>query len=205
MPPSNFFIGKFRSDGTYLWSKVFGSTKNDEAKAVGVDSFNNIFITGYFDSSLNLGLGVMTPIGARDAFLAKFTPTGTAVWTKAIPGSGMKSATSIAVDFSGDVAVAGYFDRDINLGAGTVNSSAWGQNTTFMAKYSGSATGLNPNNYLWGKILLGSGYNLPSSIVTDSMGNVITTGSFQGTATIDSQTLTSAGWEDMFLLKLNPH
>ena len=161
---------------------------------------------------MDLGLGSMIPATASDLFLAKLSPTGAAIWAKTLAGGGnTQVATGITVDSNGNPAVSGYFNVSLNLGAGVINSSGVLVNTTFVAKYSGLVTGLNPANYLWSKILTG-GANQPYAIMTDSANHVIATGYFQGTASIDIgtaatpniQSLTNAGWADIFLLNLNP-
>jgi hypothetical protein len=208
---TDLYIGKFSSDGTYLWSKGFGGRGPDMALGVAVDSSRNIFITGRVNYSMDLGVGAMTS-ASSDVFLAKFSSVGTCVWSKSFPGSGnAKALSGIAVDASGNVVITGYFDNSINLGGGQRNT-VLSQVTSYVAKYSGVATGLNPANYLWDKIMSGTNPNQSCGITTDSAGNAIVTGFFMGTATINvgsgttinNQTLTSVAWSDIFLLRLNP-
>jgi hypothetical protein len=200
---TDLYIGKFRSDGTFLWSKGFGGVGADTAFGVATDSSQNIFITGRYNYSINLGVGTMTSVSS-DVFLAKLSPVGNCVWSKTFPGTGnTKVLSGLAVDSIGNVVITGYFDNSINLGGGVRNTIA-AQSTTYVAKYAGSATGLNPANYLWDKIMTGTSANQSYGVTTDSANHVITTGLYMGAATIDNQTLTSVGWADIFLLNLTP-
>ena len=45
------FLYKTNSDGEYLWSLVFGGSRDDRAFDVVVDEEDNIYVTGYFRSS----------------------------------------------------------------------------------------------------------------------------------------------------------
>lgn len=201
---TDIYIGKFGPDGTYLWSKSFGGPQSDAAVGVAVDSGNNIFVTGYFTTSMNLGaIGTLTTSGTVDPFVAKFSTSGVAIWARSLPGGHYEVPSGIAVDSQGNVAINGIFDYTINLGGGTVTTTLY-QYTTFIAKYSGSATGLNPANYLWGQVLSGTSFNQSYGITTDSNGYVIPTGYFTGSATIENVTLNSVGASDIFLLRLSP-
>lgn len=67
----------------------------------------------------------------------------------------------------------------------------------------------NAQNFGWARAFGGSvhGYDVGRSIVTDSLGNVYTTGVFEGTVDFDPgpaiQSLTSSGFYDVFILKLD--
>jgi CheY-like chemotaxis protein len=201
---SDIYVGKFASDGTYQWSERFGGGQLDNAMGVAVDRSRNIFIVGYFTASMNMGIGSLSTAGTTDPFVAKLTPSGACVWAKSLAGGNNQSPVGIAVDGSGNVSITGYFDVSINLGAGVVSSAARFQNTSFVAKYSGSASGINPSNYLWSQVLLGTGANQPYAITTDPSGYVISTGFFMGNATLGTQTLINAGAFDAFLLRSQP-
>jgi hypothetical protein len=63
-------------------------------------------------------------------------------------------------------------------------------------------------NFLWAKKIGGHGDDAGTSIALDSSGNVFTTGYFDGAAEFDSgvsvASLISAGYDDIFILRLNP-
>lgn len=61
---------------------------------------------------------------------------------------------------------------------------------------------------VWAKAIIGDNHITPSSVETDADGNIIVGGTFEGTADFDPGTgvfnLTSAGYWEIFILKLNP-
>ncbi|AUX41573.1 uncharacterized protein SOCE26_029940 [Sorangium cellulosum] len=56
----------------------------------------------------------------------------------------------------------------------------------------------------WARGFGGTGTDIGRSITSDAMGNYYVTGSFEGTADFGAGPLTSAGGQDVFLLKLDP-
>ena len=114
-------------------------------------------------------------------------------------GSSTDSGRSLALDGNGNVFISGSF-----IGAamfGTTNLSATGTNEyadAFLAKYD------RDSNFLWARPLTGSlGRRSAFCVRTDPAGNVYVGGVFEGTTTIGSTTLSSAGGLDIFLAKFD--
>ncbi len=70
---SDMFMAKYHSDGTYQWSKRFGSTGSDEGYAIPVDASENVIVTGKFSGTVDFGGGNLTSAGTDDIILAKYT------------------------------------------------------------------------------------------------------------------------------------
>lgn len=70
---TDFYVAKFDSNGTYVWSKQNGSAvAKTYATAVANDPSGNVFVTGFTDRGLNGN----TQKGTRDAFLVKYDRNG---------------------------------------------------------------------------------------------------------------------------------
>jgi len=93
------------------------------------------------------------------------------------------------------VVVAGTFEGTIDLGGGTLTSA--GGRDLFVAKF--SPTG----QYLWSKRFGGTSSEDVRGVAVDGAGDVLLTGQFLGTINFGGPTLTSAGYEDIFLAKLS--
>jgi hypothetical protein len=63
------FVAKYDPFGNLLWTQQFGTSKNDFASGIALDSINNVFVTGG-----TYGTFEGTNQGSSDMFLVKLTP-----------------------------------------------------------------------------------------------------------------------------------
>ena len=68
----DYFLIKYNSSGNVQWYKQGGTLLEDIAKGIDIDSFNNIFITGYTYGSID----GKTNQGGTDYFLIKYNTEG---------------------------------------------------------------------------------------------------------------------------------
>lgn len=95
-------VVKYSSTGGRLWARQLGSTNFDSANAVAIDALGNVFVAGRTDGAL------AGPPQGTDIFVAKYSPTGTLLWTRQYGSTaGGEWAQSIAVDSVGDVVLVG--------------------------------------------------------------------------------------------------
>jgi hypothetical protein len=179
------------------WIKRFGGSANDSSTAVTVDSSGNILMAGYFQGSVDFGGGFLTSSGGYDLVLAKYSSTGVHLWSKRFGGTGNELPTSIVLDPSGNILLAGSFYGSANFGGATLTSA--GDADAFIAKYSPQG------DPIWSQRFGGNYPDVINSIATDSQGNVIATGFLQGIVTVGGITITSFGTGiDIFLAKFSP-
>ena len=204
----DIFVCKLDASGNFVWAKNMGSIFDDYGAFITVDNLGNIYTTGYFQLAADFDPGPgtfnLTSVGLDDIFVSKLDASGNFVWAKGIGGRNYDSGTSIAVDDSGNVYTTGYFKEtaDFDPGTGTYNlSTLFNSNDIFISKL--DALG----NFIWAKSMGKTGYDSGSSIAVDHSGNVYTTGYFSETVDFDPSAgtfnLTSAGYTDVFLSKLN--
>ncbi len=117
------------------------------------------------------------------------------LWAKNAGGTGHDYGYGIAVDASGNSYVTGCFAGTATFGSTTLTSS--GDLDIFVAKLD------NNGNWLWAKNTGGSYNDYGYGIAVDASGNSYVTGYFQGSATFGSTTLTSSGFNDIFVAKLD--
>ena len=189
------FVAKYSSTGGYVWARTVGGAGTDVGMGVALDGAGNAFVTGYFEQSADFGGGALVSAGVKDVFLVKYSSTGAHVWSKRIGGTGYDLGEAVAVDGSGNVVVAGYFQGTIDCGGGPLTSAGLGD--MFVAKY--SATG----QHLWSKRFGGTGDDYVHGIAVDGSGDVFLTGQFTNTIDFGGPALTSAGYEDIFLAKIS--
>jgi hypothetical protein len=72
----DIFVTKIRSDGTYGWTKRMGDTGNDYGYGICTDASGYVYVTGYFQSTVNFradwsGTESKASAGAADTFVTK--------------------------------------------------------------------------------------------------------------------------------------
>ena len=204
-------VSKMDADGNFLWAFRLGGISNDRIEGLVTDGIGAIYITGMFSDTVDFdpGAGVsnLTSTGAEDIFIAKFDSSGNLIWAKSMPGAetllGGNRGNELAVDLSGNIYTIGTFTDtvDFNPGAGVYNLSTGSSTNIFISK-------LNSNgNFVWAKSMGGNDGDMGSDIGIDTLGNVLSTGSFNGTGDFDpgpaTYNLTSAGYWDNYISKLD--
>ena len=104
------FVTKFNSDGSKAWTRIVGSSGNEHAYALTTSLDGSIYLTGDTNGILD---GQMNS-GFLDAFVAKFTPDGTKVWTSLIGTKSFDFARSIISSAEGDIYIAGSSMGDLD-------------------------------------------------------------------------------------------
>jgi hypothetical protein len=203
------FVQKMDANGNFIWAKSFGGTGTDYVFSIAVDTTGHIYTTGYFDdtSDFDPGTGIfnLASAGNDDVFVQKMDDNGNFLWAKSFGGNSYDRGNSVALDAAGNVYVKGYFAGtvDFDSGVGTYNLTSAGINETFIQKMDTNG------NFIWAKSF-GATSNLNGivqSMALDVMGNVYSTGNFEGTADFDPGVgivnLTSLGNSDVFVQKMD--
>ncbi|HXE76040.1 MAG TPA: SBBP repeat-containing protein [Candidatus Xenobia bacterium] len=201
-------------DPVLSYSTYWGGDHTDEVRGVAVDSSGNIYLTGLVNSSLNFPLGGpaldSTLGGQQDAFVSKLNNAGTTlIYSTYLGGSSPDSASSIAVDSSGNAYVTGITgSSDFPTTMGVVQGMPGGSADAFVTKLNSTGTALVYSTYLGG-----AGFDRGSGIAVDASDNAYITGST--TSTVFPTTMgafdTSCGTDgtcnggsnDAFVTKIN--
>lgn len=176
----DFFIIKFNSNGTHLWTIFKGSSYLDCAYGIAYDPNGYICIIGYKSGSFD----GQTNSGNEDIFVVKFDLNGNHIWTKFIGISASDYGRGIIIDNYGNIYIAGST-------LGNLFAPPNGMNDLFFAKLDSNG------NTIWG-IEKGSINNDNGiSLVFDNNYNIYITGNTEGS--FDSQT--NNGSSDIFVMK----
>lgn len=98
------FLRKYSPGGKHLWTRQFGTDRDDEARAMAVDGSGAAYVAGYTDGALT----AKDPKGGYDAYLRKYSPGGRTIWTRQFGTDAHDEGSAVAVDGSGDVYLAGF-------------------------------------------------------------------------------------------------
>ena len=104
------FVSKFSPDGALLWSTYLGGSEGDGVHTIAEDGEGNVYVAGITSSS-----DFPTPVGYDtsyngwlwDAFISRFSASGTLLWSTYLGGDSGESASAITSDGDGNIYVAG--------------------------------------------------------------------------------------------------
>ncbi|MBL7998629.1 MAG: SBBP repeat-containing protein, partial [Candidatus Kapabacteria bacterium] len=196
---------KYSVTGNILWAIRFGGSGDDSPSEIVLDSSGNILISGFFQNTVTFGSTTLTSSSSTlsDIFVGKISPSGTWIWATRAGGSdcgGIDYVSSMAIDGNGNVIVVGRSNAcSVNFGSINLSQSP-GSGGWF-----GYVSMINSQGtWQWARSFGCSGcYVNNSGVAIDKFNNVVIVGSMQGTITLGTTTLTSAGSNDGFVSKLN--
>jgi hypothetical protein len=190
------FIVKYDTNGNVLWAKNPSGTNYENASSVTTDASGSIYITGYYNSpNLLFETTYLAYIGNMDIFIVKYSTNGSVIWAKNAGGLGFDKGNSIAINSSGNICLAGWFNSSsITFGSDTLIRST-NISDIFLAIYSQSG------NALCAKSVYGGSTDIEYSITLDNNGSTMV-GYFQNpTITFGNTTLTKIGGNEIFVAK----
>jgi hypothetical protein len=173
------FVRKYDPAGTELWTRQFGSSDRDYPRAVVADGGGNTYVAGETEGTLP----GQASAGGRDAFLRKYDPAGTELWTRQFGGGGGDGGAGVALDAAGNPYVAG-------TTRGTMPGQVTGGDyDAFVRRYDPEG------NEVWTRQFGGNEGEGARSVAIGSGGKVLIVGSTQGSFPEHS----NAGGFDVFV------
>lgn len=210
------FILKLNVLGNFVSAINFGGINQDKVEDVDIDAIGNIYVTGYFQGSVDFDPSAssfsLTSAGGSDIFVAKYTSMGGFLWAKRMgtstaAGGLADTGFGIAVNSLGEVFSTGEFrgnNCDFDPGTGTFLLSAGATNSDlFLQKLDANG------NFLFAQKIGGTNLtDFAGSVWFDGVSNAIyVCGSFNGNSDFDggaaTYTMQTAGNTDGFILKLS--
>lgn len=148
------FVTKLSAAGALVYSTYLGGSGRDEGYGIGVGSGGEAYVTGHTASNnfpVANAFRATYGGGTYDAFVTKFSPTGSSVvFSTFLGGSSDDFGTAIAVDGAGQAYVAGYtWSTNFPVLNGAQMSHA-GARDVFVVKFAAAGTSLAYGSYLGG-------------------------------------------------------
>lgn len=200
------FVAKLNAQFQVLWA-VSPQLTTSQRGAIAIDTSGNVYLTGSFtgDQAVfgsttlqnpNAGLSYQTQI-----FVSKLDPQGQWLWAVSGGGANADQAQSIGIDGNGNLYITGTFSTGFatpisTFGSLTLSSRA-NSDDILVAKLD------TQGQWLWVRSAGGNSADQGTSIATDTSGNSYLVGTFEGTATFGTNTLTSQGSSDIFVGKID--
>jgi len=187
-PSNQGFVAKYTPAGKLIWvNTVVGNFVNGQA-VVGINSNNDIYITGAFSFGLTFGTFTLNASGSQDTFFAKYSSNGTFQFAKDLgSSSGSSFPYQVRSDQANNIYISGYFSGavDFNPDPNVSNIvSDHGQRDFYVAKYDVNG------NYQWafGGGSPGCDQTLGIELAVDNSNDVVLGGSFCQTVDFDPST-----------------
>ena len=175
------FISKLSLDGNVLiYSTTWGGTLQDVAYGIAIDQFDNAYVTGRTDST---NFPTKNPLqaalkGARDVFVAKFSPDGASLYSTYLGGElsptvgrDEEAGYSIAVDALTNVYITGFTTSPGFPTVGAIQRNFGGVEDAFVAKLNAAGSAL-----VYSTFLGGDRAEEARAIAVDPLGNAYITG-----------------------------
>jgi len=195
-------VAKLTSSGSLLWSTYFGGSDLDYSNDIAVASDGSCYIMGTTQSNdfPTQNAYNSTYNGNGDTFLAKFSTSGSLLWSSYLGGSRLDVGQSIAVASDGSCYVTGYTNSS-DFPAQNAYDSTFngGYIDVFVSKFSTNG------DLLWSSYLGGIGVDWGYGIAVASDGSCYVTG-FTASSdfpTLDAYNPSSNGDWDVFVSKFN--
>ncbi len=203
----DIFIQKLDSDGNLIWAKQIGGSNNDSGVSVATDPNDNIYVTGWFSTTVDFDPGPnnfdMTSLGSWDIFILKLDSDGNFVWVKQLGSTTLDYAAGLVLDSADNIYLTGMFKKTIDFDPGfngfNMTPDSW---DVFVLKLDVDG------NFQWAQKFGGASYDKARGIAIDPNDNIYIGGQFKQTVDFDNSNavheLTSIGLYDAFVLKLDP-
>lgn len=95
---ADLFLRKYGPGGREQWTRQGGSSDYDVAIGVAADAAGNSYVVGWTAGALP----GQASTGRNDAFIARYGPSGEALWTHQFGSDGFEVAVGVAVDGQGN-------------------------------------------------------------------------------------------------------
>jgi hypothetical protein len=197
----NLVITKLNASGGTTWKRMIGFSAQGVFKTSGfnlqdrpflpagvvADPSGNIYVSGTVGGLWVDGRNS----GNQNAFLIKFNPSGSIVWSRVLGGAGDDGVSGMAINGT-NIYLTGYAcGNGLNFAGNTIRGAC----DVFVTKYDSNG------NRLWAKLYGSSGNDFSAKIAKVGSGGAVVVGTNQGTLDANGNVNNKNG----FLVRLDPN
>ena len=207
---TDIFLAQYDASGTFVRVTTMAGSGTDLASNLEIDNNGDLYISGLFSGLLDFVAGSTTDnlftTENSAAFMAKFSATGSYIWSKKIESSGGVVINDLELDNNNNLYATGSFgaNTDFNPNSNTTNTLTLSGNTdAFLAKYNTNGA------YLWAKAIQGIDLESSENVEITQDGNVVIAGYFQNSIDLNPSAsnhfVTATGQRDVFFANYSPN
>src|SRR4030095_3435142 len=173
------FLAKYDPDGNFIAAKNVGNavgslpSSQDGQSGLGCDADGNVYMGGFYGTSLTLGPGVTLSVsGLSDNYFAKYNQQLDLIWAVRLGSNETEYSQGLFVHPSGQIIVLGSFRNTIDFdpGAGVFNMTQLSSTQEgYFASYDSAG------QFLFAKQLTAGTSSSPIAALFDSQKNIIVT------------------------------
>lgn len=193
------FVAKFNGSGNLLWATYLGGPAEDYCRNVNVDGNNNVFLAGYSNSSTGIAYNAFdaTWQSNYDCTLAKYTASGTLLWSTYYGGNGEDNGNAVAFDADNNAYLAMQTATGNGLAFNGFQMTNGGSVDAMVAKFSTSG------NRLWATYYGGNMEDMAKAIRVNGNAVYVAGHAMSSGLGLDGYDLTLAGLRDGFCFRLD--
>jgi hypothetical protein len=203
---SDGFVARLSAAGDLQWATTFGGTGEDRLNDLAVAPDGSIVVGGSVTGSVGVGTLASTSTWGDttepDGLVTSFSPTGTAMWSVRVGGSGKDHVYRVAVGAQGSVLVAGTVSGSASMEA-TDGSTALtpdrGNSDAFVATLGASGSTANGWTHRFG----GSGIDEALGLGVDAQGNASVASTVTGDVTVGAESYLAGTGNDILVVQFD--
>jgi hypothetical protein len=115
------YVAKYATNGTLLWARQLMGSGNERIGRIVTDAAGNVYFTGSYSSSIQLGSLSLPSVNFSSAYVASLDVQGQPRWLRQVSTNGA-STSNVALDAAGNLYLSGSFTQTVTLGTITLSS-----------------------------------------------------------------------------------
>ncbi len=187
---TSIFILKLDSQGNFNWAREIAGSEIPYSESISTDAKGDIYFSGHFSGYTDFDPGVakyvLHNIGLGDMFIEKLDSGGNFKWVRTMGKENQGcNAISICADSIGNSYFTGLFYDTLDFNGGKdsfILTADGGSMNSYIEKVDKNG------NFIWVKQLRSNTSVQGNSITIDKDGDILTAGTFWGTADFDPDT-----------------
>jgi hypothetical protein len=181
----------------WQWADSFGGPESDFGISIAPDNSGNCYLIGTFQRNIQMGPYYMTGDSIHNhSFISKLDNSGNVVWATETGSVTKKALNDIATDYTNSFVITGTFTDTADFNGTSVISN--GSGDAYIAKYDSSG------NLTWIRSFGSMQYDGGNKICTDNEGNIYIAGLFDGSISINTNTISPVfGNREIFMTKFD--